>query len=256
VETINCKHVEPNGKVCRRVAFRNLFYCYAHKHLYLGGETRTEYEKRRKTLSEEGKTLPEEDPDYEPPIMKAMLEDPEPLPDPEPEQEPRPLSPDWDELQEEEGWWDSALVEATPEERKKEALANAEVAERSLKAEEIYTVASLGGEVTDEMFGRDLSSSIVMGGITGFAALIAIPFLPVILMMLLAGAVGGNVGSGGGDFANDTISSLSQALWKLQFFAVFISGGALLGFSNHRKRMEALTKGKADFIAEGSLMDS
>jgi len=256
VETINCKHVEPNGKVCRRVAFRNLFYCYAHKHLYLGGETRTEYEKRRKTLSEEGKTLPEEDPDYEPPIMKAMLEDPEPLPDPEPEQEPRPLSPDWDELQEEEGWWDSALVEATPEERKKEALANAEVAERSLKAEEIYTVASLGGEVTDEMFGRDLSSSIVRGGITGFAALIAIPFLPVILMMLLAGAVGGNVGSGGGDFANDTISSLSQALWKLQFFAVFISGGALLGFSNHRKRMEALTKGKADFIAEGSLMDS
>ena len=256
METINCKHVEqgrlgqePNGKACRRVAYRNLFYCHAHRHLYLGGETRTEYEKRRKTLSEE-------DPDYEPPIMKAMLEDPEPLPDPEPEQEPRPLSPDWDELQEEEGWWDSALVEATPEERKKEALANAEVAERSLKAEEIYTVASLGGEVTDEMFGRDLSSSIVMGGITGFAALIAIPFLPVILMMLLAGAVGGNVGSGGGDFANDTISSLSQALWKLQFFAVFISGGALLGFSNHRKRMEALTKGKADFIAEGPLMDS
>lgn len=256
MEAINCKHVEPNGKVCRRVAFRNLFYCYAHRHLYLGGETRTEYEKRRKTLSEEGKTLPEEDPDYEPPIMKAMLEDPEPHTDPEPEQEPRPLPPDWDELQEEGGWWDTALVDATPEERKKEALANAEVAERSLKAEEIYTVASLGGEVTDEMFGRDLSSSIVMGGITGFAALIAIPFLPVILMMIVAGSVGGNVGSGGGDFANDTISSMSQALWKLQFFAVFISGGALLGFSNHRKRMEALTKGKADFIAEGPLMDS
>ena len=138
------------------------------------------------------------------------------------------------------------MVDATPEERKKEALANAEVAERSLKAEEIYTVASLGGEVTDEMFGRDLSSSIVMGGITGFAALIAIPFLPVILMMMLAGAVGGNVGSGGGDFANDTISSMSQALWKLQFFAVFISGGALLGFSNHRKRAEALARGYAD----------
>ena len=246
METINCKHVEPNGKVCRRVAFRNLFYCYAHRHLYLGGETRTEYEKRRKTLSEEGNTLPEEDPDYEPPIMKAMLEDPEPHTDPEPEQEPRPLPPDWDELQEEGGWWDTALVDPTPEERKKEALANAEVAKRSLKAEEIYTVASLGGEVTDEMFGRDLSSSIVMGGITGFAALIAIPFLPVILMILLAGAVGGNVGSGGGDFANDTISSLSQALWKLQFFAVFISGGALLGFSNHRKRAEALARGYAD----------
>jgi len=256
VETINCKHIEqgrpgqePNGKACRRVAYRNLFYCHAHRHLYLGGETRTEYEKRRKTLSEE-------DPDYEPPIMKAMLEDPEPRTDPAPEQEPRPLSPDWDELQEEGGWWDSALIEATPEERMKEALANAEVAKRSLKAEEIYIVASLGGEVTDELFGSDLPSSIVYGGITGFAALIAIPFLPVIMMMMLAGAVGGNVGSGGGDFANDTISSLTQALWKLQFFAVFVSAGSLIGFGNHRKRMEALTKGKADFIAEGPLMDS
>ena len=256
MEAINCKHVEqgrpgqePNGKACRRVAYRNLFYCHAHRHLYLGGETRTEYEKRRKTLSEE-------DPDYEPPIMKAMLEDPEPRTDPAPEQEPRPLSPDWDELQEEGGWWDSALIEATPEERMKEALANAEVAKRSLKAEEIYIVASLGGEVTDELFGSDLSSSIVYGGITGFAALIAIPFLPVIMMMMLAGAVGGNVGSGGGDFANDTISSLTQALWKLQFFAVFVSAGSLIGFGNHRKRMEALTKGKADFIAEGPLMDS
>ena len=256
METINCKHVEqgrlgqePNGKACRRVAYRNLFYCHAHRHLYLGGETRTEYEKRRKTLSEE-------DLDYEPPIMKAMLEDPEPRTDPAPEQEPRPLSPDWDELQEEGGWWDSALIEATPEERMKEALANAEVAKRSLKAEEIYIVASLGGEVTDELFGSDLPSSIVYGGITGFAALIAIPFLPVIMMMMLAGAVGGNVGSGGGDFANDTISSLTQALWKFQFFAVFVSAGSLIGFGNHRKRMEALTKGKADFIAEGPLMDS
>ena len=239
METINCKHVEPNGKVCRRVAFRNLFYCYAHRHLYLGGETRTEYEKRRKTLSEE-------DLDYEPPIMKAMLEDPEPRTDPVPEQEPRPLSPDWDELQEEGGWWDSALIEATPEERMKEALANAEVAKRSLKAEEIYIVASLGGEVTDELFGSDLSSSIVYGGITGFAALIAIPFLPVIMMMMLAGAVGGNVGSGGGDFANDTISSLTQALWKLQFFAVFVSAGSLIGFGDHRKRTEALARGYAD----------
>ena len=256
METINCKHVgqgqpaqEPNGKACRRVAFRNSFYCYAHRHLYPDAETRAEYEKRRKTLSEE-------DPDYEPRIMKAMPEEPEPRTAPSLEQEPRPLPPDWDELQEEGGWWDSALVEATPEERMKEALANAEVAKRSLKAKEIYTIASLGGEVTDEMFGRDLSSSIVYGGITGFAALIAIPFLPVIMMVLLAGAVGGNVGTGGGDFANDTISSLSQALWKPQFFAVFTSGGALLGFSNHRNRMEALTKGKADFIAEGSLMDS
>ena len=245
METINCKHVEPNGKVCRRVAFRNLFYCYAHRHLYLGGETRTEYEKRRKTLSEEGNTLPEEDPDYEPPIMKAMLEDPEPRTDPEPEQEPRPLPPDWDELQEEGGWWDTALVDATPEERKKEALANAEVAKRSLKAEEIYTVASLGGEVTDEMFGRDLQSSIVMGGITGAGILLAIPFLPVIALVILGAAVNAPM-QGGGDVATDMISSISEGLWKPHIFAIFILGGSFLGFGDHRKRTEALARGYAD----------
>ena len=48
----------------------------------------------------------------------------------EPEEEYGPT--DWDEVQEEEGWWDAALPEATPEEKKKEALANAEVAELSL----------------------------------------------------------------------------------------------------------------------------
>ena len=246
METINCKHVEqgrlgqePNGKACRRVAYRNLFYCHAHRHLYLGGETRTEYEKRRKTLSEEG-------PDYEPPIMKAMLEDPEPRTDPAPEQEPRPLSPDWDELQEEGGWWDSALIEATPEERMKEALANAEVAKRSLKAEEIYIVASLGGEVTDELFGSDLSSSIVYGGIKGAVLLLAIPFIPVIAVMVILGMLGGNALGEEGDFATDTISSLSEALWKPQFFAVFVSAGSLIGFGDHRKRTEALARGYAD----------
>jgi len=111
--------------------------------------------------------------------MKALPEDPEPRTDPAPEQEPRPLPPDWDAIQKEEGWWDDALPDATPEERKKEALANAEVAKRSLKAEEIYTVASLGGEVTDEMFGRDLSGSIIAGAMGAVSFLIAIPFFPV-----------------------------------------------------------------------------
>ncbi len=238
VETINCKHVEPDGKVCRRVAFRNLFYCHAHRHLYPDAETRTEYEKRRKTLSEE-------DPDYEPQIMKAMLEDPEPRTDSAPEQEPRPLPPDWDEVQEEGGWWDTALVDATPEERKKEALANAEVAKRSLKAEEIYTVASLGGEVTDEMFGRDLSSSILMGGITGAALLLAIPFLPVIMLFLLAAAANAPL-AGGGDAAADIISSISEGLWKPHIFAIFVLAGSLIGFGDHRKRTEALARGYAD----------
>ncbi len=150
------------------------------------------------------------------------------------------------------------MVDATPEERKKEALANAEVAKRSLKAEEIYTVASLGGEVTDEMFGSDLSSSIVYGGIKGAGLLLAIPFLPVIALMVLAGILGGGPISEGAAISEDMISSLSEALWKPQFFAIFVLAGSLIGFGNHRKRTEALVRGKADFIAafQEPLMDS
>ena len=237
METINCKHVEPNGKACRRVAFRNLFYCYAHRHLYPDAETRTEYEKRRKTLSEE-------DPDYEPRVMKALPEDPEPRTDPTPEQEPRPLPPDWDELQEEGGWWDEALVDATPEERKKEALANAEVAKRSLKAEEIYTVASLGGEVTDEMFGRDLSGSIIAGAMGAVSFLIAIPFFPVIVLA----ALGGN----SLELSGPTVKPMAEALWTPPIFAFAILFGAFIGFGNHRKRAEALAKGEAEAAEAGS----
>ena len=237
METINCKHVEPNGKACRRVAFRNLFYCYAHRHLYPDAETRTEYEKRRKTLSEE-------DPDYEPRVMKALPEDPEPRTDPAPEQEPRPLPPEWDELQEEGGWWDAALVDATPEERKKEALANAEVAKRSLKAEEIYTVASLGGEVTDEMFGRDLSGSIIAGAMGAVSFLIAIPFFPVIVLA----AFGGN----SLELSGPTVKPMAEALWTPPIFAFAILFGAFIGFGNHQKRAKALAKGEAEAAEAGS----
>ena len=237
METINCKHVEPNGKACRRVAFRNLFYCYAHKHLYPDAETRTEYEERRKTLSEE-------DPDYEPRVMKALPEDPEPRTDPTPEQETRPLPPDWDAIQKEEGWWDDALPDATPEERKKEALANAEVAKRSLKAEEIYTVASLGGEVTDEMFGRDLSGSIIAGAMGAVSFLIAIPFFPVIVLA----ALGGN----SLELSGPTVKPMAEALWTPPIFAFAILFGAFIGFGNHRKRAEALAKGEAEAAEAGS----
>ena len=237
METINCKHVEPDGKVCRRVAFRNLFYCHAHRHLYPDAETRTEYEKRRKTLSEE-------DPDYEPRVMKALPEDPEPRTDPTPEQETRPLPPDWDAIQKEEGWWDDALPDATPEERKKEALANAEVAKRSLKAEEIYTVASLGGEVTDEMFGRDLSGSIIAGAMGAVSFLIAIPFFPVIVLA----AFGGN----SLELSGPTVKPMAEALWTPPIFAFAILFGAFIGFGNHQKRAKALAKGEAEAAEAGS----
>ena len=151
---------------------------------------------------------------------------------------------DWDEVQEEEGWWDAALPEATPEEKKKEALANAEVAERSLKAEEIYTVSSLGGEVTDEMFGRDLSGSIVAGAIGAVSFLIALPFLPALPIL----ALGGN----SFDLAAPIVKPLAVAFWTPPFFAGAILLGSFMGHGNYRKRAEALTRGKAEAAEAGS----
>ena len=150
---------------------------------------------------------------------------------------------DWDEVQEEEGGWDAALPEATPEEKKKEALANAEVAERSLKAEEIYTVASLGGEVTDEMFGRDLSGSIIAKamGAVGFVA--AIPFIPVVL------GAASPVGSNSFEASIGATPTLIDAIYKPQIFAIAILFGSLVGLGNFRKRAQSLKRGKADFIA-------
>ena len=147
---------------------------------------------------------------------------------------------DWDEVQEEEGWWDAALPEATPEEKKKEALANAEVAERSLKAEEIYTVASLGGEVTDEMFGRDLSGSIIAKAMGAVGVVLLLPFVPV----MLTGVLPGN----GLELGAPAVAPLMEGLWTPPIFAGAILFGSLVGFSDFRERTNALKRGKADFI--------
>ena len=158
----------------------------------------------------------------------------------EPEEEYEPT--DWDEVQEEEGWWDAALPEATPEEKKKEALANAEVAERSLKAEEIYTVASLGGEVTDEMFGRDLSGSIIAKAMGAVGFVLLLPFVPVVL-----GAAAGSSGSGV-PLGAHAVAPMMEGLWTPPIFAGAILFGSLIGFSDFRERTNALKRGKADFI--------
>ena len=158
----------------------------------------------------------------------------------EPEEEYEPT--DWDEVQEEEGWWDAALPEATPEEKKKEALANAEVAERSLKAEEIYTVASLGGGVTDEMFGRNLSGSIIAKAMGAVGFVLLLPFVPVVL-----GAAAGSSGSGV-PLGAHAVAPLMEGLWTPPIFAGAILFGSLIGFSDFRERTNALKRGKADFI--------
>lgn len=227
METINCRHVGPNGKTCRRVSYRNQFYCYAHKHLYPNTETRSAYEKRKKSQSEE---------EFNPKPLVSQWDG----------------APRWDNVQKEEGWWDDALPDATPEEQIKEALANAEVAERSLKAEEIYTLASLGREVTDEMFGKGRSSSMWSSAITWTGVLLAIPFLPTLAMVFLLAMMGGGGHSTSdipGFDANESISALSGALWKPHFFAAFASWGTWLGLINHRNRSQALKNGKADYLA-------
>ena len=216
METINCRHVGPSGTTCRRVAYNRLYYCKAHRDLYPDAEPRANV--------------------LTPPETEQTDTISEPSKPAESEEESGPT--DWDEVQEEGGWWDAALPEATPEERKKEALANAEVAERSLKAEEIYTVASLGGEVTDEMFGRDLSGSIIAkaGGAVGFV--LFLPFIPV----LFAGALGG----GGMEIGGPAVIPLIEALWTPPIFASAILFGSLVGFSDFRKRAEALARGYAE----------
>ena len=227
METINCRHVGPNGKTCRRISYRNQFYCYAHKHLYPNTETRSAYEKRKKSQSEE---------EFNPKPLVSQWDG----------------APRWDNVQKEEGWWDDALPDATPEEQIKEALANAEVAERSLKAEEIYTLASLGREVTDEMFGKGRSSSMWSSAITWTGVLLAIPFLPTLAMVLVLAMMGGGGHSTSdipGFDANESISALSGALWKPHFFAAFAAWGTWLGFVDHRNRSQALKNGKSDYLA-------
>ena len=83
-----------------------------------------------------------------------------------------------------------------------------------------------------------------MGGITGAALLLAIPFLPVIMLFLLAAAANAPL-AGGGDAAADIISSISEGLWKPHIFAIFVLAGSLIGFGDHRKRTEALARGYA-----------
>jgi hypothetical protein len=212
--------------------------------LYPNTETRSAYEKRKKSQSEE---------EFNPKPLVGYIA--ELAPDKVTGETPSNVSqwdgaPRWDNVQKEEGWWDDALPDATPEEQIKEALANAEVAKRSLNAEEIYTLASLGREVTDEMFGKGRSSSMWSSAITWTGVLLAIPFLPTLAMVLLLLMMGGGSTNDIPGFdANESISALSGALWKPHFFAAFASWGTWLGFINHRNRSQALKNGKADYLA-------
>jgi len=254
-------HVEPNGKTCRRVAYNRLYYCRAHRKLYPDAGARKDAPPRPETGSERdarmrgGATAPDEEPPAEqqiaeePPAEQQIAED---TPDPETPEEV-PEMTDWDEVQKEDGWWDDALPDATPEEQMKEALANAEAAERKLSAEEIYTISSLGGEVTEEMFDASpINYIIVPLGVAVFFTVFCL-VLPVLAVLLgILGILGAIFEF---EFHRVDIDGLlvwtyiaGHFFWNPFVIAASAILGALVGFNAHWSRSKALKRGKADYL--------
>ena len=249
-------HVEPNGKTCRRVAYNRLYYCRAHSKLYPDAGPRKDAPPRPETGPERDARMRERAtaPDEEPPAEQQIAEDtPDPeTPDPETPEE-APEVTDWDEVQKEDGWWDDALPDATPEEQMTEALANAEAAERRLAAEEIYTVASLGGEVTTEMFDPSISARFwdTVGGAVFVVVLCVVA--PIALLIADIGIFLGRIANfefrrafQGNPFVWVAIGVL--LVWTPQFLIGAAILGAVWGFYDHWAKSRALKRGKADYL--------
>ena len=245
MDPINCMHVEPNGKTCRRAAYNRLYYCRTHSNLYPDAGTRKDAPPRPETGSERDARMRGEvsAPDNEPPVEQQIAED-------TPEEVPEVT--DWDEVQKEDGWWDDALPDATPEEQMKEALANAEASGKSLSAEQIYTVASLGGEVTTEMFDPSISArfrttvrltvlTVVLCVVAPLALLIAdiAIFLGRIFNFEFRRA-----------FQSNPLGwvALGVAVWTPQFLIGAAIFGATWGLYDHWTKSRALKRGKADYL--------
>ena len=94
MDPINCMHVEPNGKTCRRVAYNRLYYCRIHSNLYPDAGTRKDAPPRPETGTERDARMREgaRAPDNEPPAEEQTAED---TLDPEPPEEV-PEVTDWD----------------------------------------------------------------------------------------------------------------------------------------------------------------
>ena len=183
-------------------------------------------------------------PDNEPPVEQQIAED-------TPEEVPEVT--DWDEVQKEDGWWDDALPDATPEEQIKEALANAEASGKSLSAEQIYTVASLGGEVTTEMFDPSISARFrnTVGGAVVIVVLCVIA--PLALLIADIAIFLGRIFNF--EFRRAFQSNplgwvaLGVAVWTPQFVIGAAIFGAAWGFYGHWAKSRALKRGKTDYRA-------
>ena len=131
--TQHCSHVDGRGRNCRRPVSGDTGFCHFHKpHVPFPGGGHWRRTEEWATVNPYG-----------------TIEAPKEI-----------GRQQWDEVQKEDGWWDDALPDATPEELSKEARTNAMVAGRALKAKEIYAIAASGEEVTDEMFGTDLPGAV------------------------------------------------------------------------------------------------
>ena len=247
MDPINCMHVEPNGKTCRRAAYNRLYYCRTHSNLYPDAGTRKDAPPRPETGSERDARMRGEvsAPDNEPPVEQQIAED-----------TPEEVSEvtDWDEVQKEDGWWDDALPDATPEEQIKEALANAEASGKSLSAEQIYTVASLGGEVTTEMFDPSISarfSQTVWGAV---AIVVLCVVSPIALLIADIGIFLGRIFNFEfrRAFQSNPIVWVYLGIlfvWTPQFLIGAAIFGAAWGFYDHWAKSRALKRGKADYLA-------
>jgi len=198
--TQHCSHVDGRGRNCRRPVSGDTGFCHFHKpHVPFpgGGHWRR---------TEEWATVNP----YE------TIEAPKEI-----------GRQQWDEVQKEDGWWDDALPDATPEELSKEARTKAMVAGRSLRAKEIYAIAASGEEVTDEMFGADLPGAVQysVGGL-----LLVGMGTPLAFWLWL-------------DLGFDISFLLS-----LDYIAAILGAGVLLGVMDFYSRTTQLRKGKRDFL--------
>ena len=201
--TQHCSHVDGRGRNCRRPVSGDTGLCHFHKpHVPFPGA-----ENRPWT------------PEWAAVNHHETIEAPKKI-----------GRQQWDEVQREEGWWDDALPDATPEELSKEARTKAMVAGRALRPKEIYAIAASGEEVTDEMFGTDLPGAVQksIGGLLLVGMGVPLAFF------LWATGEGFEL-----DFS---------FLLSLDYIAAILGTGVLIGIMDFYSRTAQLRKGKRDFL--------
>ena len=225
--TQHCSHVDGRGRNCRRPVSGDTGFCHFHKpHVPFPGGGHWRRTEEWATVNPYG-----------------TIEAPKEI-----------GRQQWDEVQKEDGWWDDALPDATPEEQMKEALANAEASGKSLSAEQIYTVASLGGEVTTEMFDPSILARFwdTVGGAVVIVVLCVVS--PIALAIFDALIFISRISNFEfrRAFRSNPLGWVYLGVlivWTPQFVIGAAILGAAWGFYDHWAKSRALKRGKADYLA-------